>query len=142
MIRSALDDQRIVITGVGLTAPNGDTLSDYRTALLEGRSGVGKYHIRYVGDTLAGECHFDELRYQKRKEVRRGTRAGSVGIYCANEAIADSGIEWAEVDPTRVGVYVGVTEHGKRGRQRTRSMRSRLSTTTRKYGHTTTILAP
>ena len=112
MIRSALDDERIVITGVGLTAPNGDNLPDYRSALLEGRSGVGKYHIRYVGDTLAGECHFDELKYQKRKEVRRGTRAGSVGIYCANEAVADSGIEWSEVDPTRVGVYVGVTEHG------------------------------
>lgn len=112
MISSALDDNRIVITGIGLTAPNGDTLSDYRTALLEGRSGVDKYHIRYVGDTLAGQCHFDELKYQKRKEVRRGTRAGSVGIYCANEAVADSGIAWESLDPTRVGVYIGVTEHG------------------------------
>ena len=112
MIRSALDDQRIVITGVGLTAPNGDNLADFRAALLVGRSGVDKYFIRYVGDTLAGECHFDELKYQKRKEVRRGTRAGGVGIYCANEAAADSGIEWSAVDTSRVGVYIGVTEHG------------------------------
>ncbi len=112
MIRSAQDDQRIVITGVGLTAPNGDNLADYRAALLAGRSGVGKYHIRYVGDTLAGQCHFDELKYQKRKEVRRGTRAGSVGIYCAHEAVADAGLDWPQIDPTRVGVYIGVTEHG------------------------------
>ncbi len=112
MIRIAQDDQRIVITGVGLTAPNGDGLADYRAALLAGKSGVAPYHIRYVGDTLAGECHFDELKYQKRKELRRGTRAGSVGIYCANETIADSGIDWGQVDPSRVGVYVGVTEHG------------------------------
>ncbi|NOY42944.1 MAG: beta-ketoacyl-[acyl-carrier-protein] synthase family protein [Planctomycetes bacterium] len=112
MIRSAQDDQRIVITGVGLTAPNGDNLADYRAALLAGKSGVEPYHIRYVGDTLAGVCHFDELKYQKRKELRRGTRAGSVGVYCANEAISDSGIDWSEVDPTRVGIYVGVTEHG------------------------------
>jgi len=112
MIRSAQDDQRIVITGVGLTAPNGDGLADYRAALLAGKSGVTSYQIRYVGDTLAGECRFDELRYQKRKEVRRGTRAGSVGIFCANETIADSGIDWSKVDPSRVGVYVGVTEHG------------------------------
>ena len=54
MIRAALDENRIVITGVGLTAPNGDSLADYRAALLSGRSGVEKYHIRYVGDTLAG----------------------------------------------------------------------------------------
>lgn len=112
MICTVSDDQRIVITGIGLTAPNGDSLSDYRTALLEGKSGVDRYHIRYVGDTLAGECHFDELKYQKRKELRRGTRAGSVGIYCAQEAVADSGIDWPNIDPARVGVYVGVTEHG------------------------------
>ena len=112
MIRSVQDDHRIVITGVGLTAPNGNNLADYREALLAGRSGVDRYHIRYVGDTLAGECDFDELKYQKRKELRRGTRAGSVGIYCANEAIEDSGIDWPDVDRNRVGVYVGVTEHG------------------------------
>ncbi len=112
MISTAQDDQRIVITGIGLTAPNGDTLADYRAALLAGKSGVDHYNIRYVGDTLAGECHFDELKYQKRKELRRGTRAGSVAIYCANEAIADSALDWPNVDPTRVGVYIGVTEHG------------------------------
>ncbi|MCH2114310.1 MAG: beta-ketoacyl-[acyl-carrier-protein] synthase family protein [Pirellulales bacterium] len=112
MIRSASDDQRIVITGVGLTAPNGDNLADYRQGLLEGRSGVDTYHVRYVGDTLAGECHFDELKHQKRKDLRRGTRAGSVGIYCANETVADSGIDWSTIDTSRVGVYVGVTEHG------------------------------
>ncbi len=112
MIRSTQDDHRIVITGVGLTAPNGDSLADYRAALLAGKSGVDRYHIRYVGDTLAGQCHFDELKYQKRKEVRRGTRAGSIGIFCANETIANSGIDWPNVDRSRVGVYVGVTEHG------------------------------
>ena len=112
MICTAQDDQRIVITGVGLTAPNGDSLSTYREALLTGKSGVDNYNIRYVGDTLAGECHFDELKYQKRKELRRGTRAGSVAIYCANESIADSGLDWPNIDSSRVGVYVGVTEHG------------------------------
>ncbi len=112
MICNAQDEQRIVITGIGLTAPNGDSLADYRTALLTGKSGVDHYNIRYVGDTLAGECHFDELRYQKRKELRRGTRAGSVAIYCANESIANSGLDWPNFDPSRVGVYIGVTEHG------------------------------
>ena len=92
MIRSAQDDQRIVITGVGLTAPNGDGLADYRAALLAGKSGVTPYHIRYVGDTLAGECHFDEQKYQKRKERRRGTRAGSIAIFCAISTGAIMGV--------------------------------------------------
>jgi 3-oxoacyl-[acyl-carrier-protein] synthase II len=112
MIRSVQDEHRIVITGVGLTAPNGNSLGEYRAALLAGRSGVEKYHIRYVGDTLAGECDFDELRYQKRKDVRRGTRAGSIAVYCAREAVTDAGLDWEAIDRERVGVYVGVTEHG------------------------------
>lgn len=112
MIRSASDEQRIVITGIGLTAPNGDNLADYRAALLAGKSGVEPYNIRYVGDTLAGVCHFNELKHQGRKEVRRGTRAGSISIYCAREAVADSGIDWEAIDRERVGVYIGLTEHG------------------------------
>src|SRR6056297_956489 len=104
--------QRIVITGIGLTAPNGNTLAEYRDALLNGRSGVQPYDIRYVGNTLAGVCDYDELKYQKRREVRRGTRAGSIGIYCANEAIGDSGVDWENTNRERVGVYIGVTEHG------------------------------
>lgn len=106
------DSQRIVVTGIGLTAPNGDTWSDFRRSLLEGRSGVSEYEIRYFGKTLAGVCKFDVVKHQSRKDARRGTRAGSIGIYCANEAVRDSGLDWANVDPTGVGVYIGVTEHG------------------------------
>jgi 3-oxoacyl-[acyl-carrier-protein] synthase II len=104
--------QRIVITGVGLTAPNGNSLPEFRSALLAGKSGVTNYEIRYVGKTLAGVCTFDALRYQSKKDLRRGTRAGSVGIYSTNEAIKDAGLEWAAIDKARVGIYLGVTEHG------------------------------
>lgn len=106
------DNQRIVITGVGLTAPNGNSLPEFRQALLAGKSGVSKYEIRYVGETLAGVCNFDALRYQAKKDLRRGTRAGSVGIYCTNEAIKDAGLDWPNVDKSGVGIYIGVTEHG------------------------------
>jgi 3-oxoacyl-[acyl-carrier-protein] synthase II len=103
---------RVVITGVGLTAPNGNNLAEFRQALLTGKSGVQSWEIRYFGKTLAGVCHYDPLRYQKRKDVRRGTRAGSIAIYCANEALRDAGWNWDAVDKSRVGVYVGTTEHG------------------------------
>ncbi len=106
------DTQRIVITGVGLTAPNGNNLAEYRQALLSGKSGISPYEIRYFGQTLAGICHFEATRYQNRKDIRRGTRAGSVSIYCANEAIRDSGVDWESVEKANVGVFIGITEHG------------------------------
>jgi 3-oxoacyl-[acyl-carrier-protein] synthase II len=104
--------QRVVITGVGLTAPNGNSLDEFRANLLAGVSGVQPYHIRYFGDTHAGICDFDPRKYQKRKEIRVGTRAGSISVYCANEALADAGLAMGDLDPTRVGVFVGLTEHG------------------------------
>ncbi len=112
MVNARPDHERIVITGIGLTAPNGNSLGEYRENLLAGRSGVQDYEIRYFGKTVAGVCDFDDLKYQRRKEARRGTRAGSVGIFCSHEAVADAGIDWEAADKSRVGVYVGVTEHG------------------------------
>ena len=107
-----LDLPRVVITGVGLTSPNGNTLAEYRSNLLRGVSGVREYEIRHVGKTLAGVCDFDPLKYQKRKELRRGTRAGSVSIWCANEALRDAGFDLGSIDSARVGIYTGITEHG------------------------------
>jgi len=106
------NEARIVITGVGLTAPNGNNLAEFRESLLAGKSGIQKFNVRYMGEVLAGVCHFDPLKYQKKKELRRGTRAGSVAIYCAQEAIADAKLDLACLDKSRIGVYVGITEHG------------------------------
>ncbi len=103
---------RIVITGIGLTSPNGNCLAEFRQNLLDGKSGVVNYETRYIGPVLAGVCNFDELRYQKKKDIRRGTRAGSIAVYCANEAVRDSGLNWPSVARDRVGVYIGITEHG------------------------------
>ncbi len=100
------------MTGIGLTAPNGNNLHEFRSALLECRSGVKHSEIRYMGTQVAGLCDFDEFKYQSKKLRRRGTRAGSISIYCANEAIADSGLNWESVDKSMVGVYLGITEHG------------------------------
>jgi 3-oxoacyl-[acyl-carrier-protein] synthase II len=106
------DDQRVVMTAVGLTSPNGNDLESYREALLAGKSGVQNYNIRYVGDTFAGVCQFEGTKYQSKRDIRRGTRAGAVGIWAASEAVRRSGLDWEKVDRSRVGIYIGVTEHG------------------------------
>ena len=54
---------------------------------------------------------------QKRKERRRGTRAGSIAIYCGNEALKDAGFPLEDYEASHpfrkeIGVYLGITEHG------------------------------
>ena len=103
---------RIVITGVGLTAPNGNSLPEFRKNLLNGVAGIERMEVRYMGSQLAGVCHYDALKYQKKKEIRVGTRAGSISIYSAREALQDSGVNVEGMAKDRVGIYIGCTEHG------------------------------
>ncbi len=103
---------RIVITGVGLTAPNGNSLSEFRANLLAGVAHISEIDVRYMGKLPAGVCNFDPLKYQKRKDIRVGTRAGSIGVYCAREALADAGVAPEALKKDRTGVYIGITEHG------------------------------
>lgn len=105
-------NERIVITGIGLTSPNGNSLAEFRNNLLSSVSGVKNMEHRYIGQVHAGICDFDVLRYQNKKTLRVGTRAGSVAIYCANEALQDAGIKINSENNSRTGIYIGITEHG------------------------------
>jgi len=106
------DDQRIVLTGIGLTSPIGDNLADMRANLLAGRPNVIDIDMRHMGKVHAGVCGYDARKYQTRKELRVSTRAGSIAIYCAREALADAAVDWDGMDKARVGIYIGTTEHG------------------------------
>ena len=106
------DCERVVITGIGLTSPNGDTPEAFRRSLLGGVSGITSIETRFMGRVLAGVCHFDEFAHQTRKERRRGTRAGAIAIFCAWEALGRAGIDLATTDRSRIGTYIGITEHG------------------------------
>ena len=105
-------NQRIVITGVGLTAPGASNLPDFRANLLAGTSGISTIDLRYMGVHPAGICQFAETRYRKKRENKRGSRAGCIGVYCANEALLDAGIDFSIYDRASTGVYIGLTEHG------------------------------
>lgn len=107
-----MEDCKVAITGVGLTAPGSNSLTDFRQQLLSKKSGISEVDVRFMETFPAGICNFDELKYQGKKQLRRGTRAGSISIYCAHEALQDSGLPFETVDKSRIGVYLGITEHG------------------------------
>lgn len=107
-----MDSRRIVITGVGLTSPNGNSMAEFRKNLLAGLPRIVDIDVRHMGRVHAGVCDYDARRYQTRRELRHSTRAGSIAIYCAHEAVADSKLDFEAFDKSRIGVYIGTTEHG------------------------------
>jgi 3-oxoacyl-[acyl-carrier-protein] synthase II len=107
-----MQNSRIVITGIGLAAPNASNLLDFRGKLIAGISEIQEIELRYFGKAPAGICTFPETLYRKKKENKKGTRAGCLGVYCANEALKDGNLDILAYDRSRIGVYIGLTEHG------------------------------
>jgi len=107
-----MQNSRIVITGIGLAAPNASNLLEFRQKLIHGVSEIREIELRYFGKAPAGICTFPETLYRKKKENNKGTRAGCLGVYCANEALKDGKLDIHDYDPSRIGVYIGLTEHG------------------------------
>ena len=107
-----MSEKRIVITGIGLAAPNASSLTEFRSKLINGVSEIKEIDLRYFGKAPAGVCSFAETAYRKKKENKKGTRAGCIAVYCAHEALKDSNLEIGVYDPALTGVYIGLTEHG------------------------------
>ncbi len=95
-----------------MTAPGANNVEEFRQQLLEGRSDIQQIELRYFGKAPAGICNFDTTKYRKKKENKKGTRAGCIAVYCAHEALASAGLTKDDLHPSRTGVYIGLTEHG------------------------------
>jgi len=95
-----------------LTSPIGNGLEEMRENLLGMRPNIQQIDIRYMGKVPAGVCEFDEKQYMSRRHLRVCTRAGSISVYCAHEAIADAGLVLDQLPKDRIGIYLGITEHG------------------------------
>ncbi|MFP3983964.1 MAG: beta-ketoacyl-[acyl-carrier-protein] synthase family protein [Desulfurivibrionaceae bacterium] len=107
------ENQRIVITGIGLASPTADNPEEFRHRALAGESGIQDISLRHIGRVPAGICDFPETRYRKKKDNKRGTRAGAIGVYCAGEALNDAGLtDFVDYEEEKTGVYIGLTEHG------------------------------
>ena len=102
---------RVVVTGMGALAPNGNSVSEYWDALTAGQSGID--HITYFDTTdfpvkIAGEVsNFDPEQYFERKEVRKLDPFSVYALVASNEAIQMSGLDAGGFDPQRAGVMLG-----------------------------------
>jgi 3-oxoacyl-[acyl-carrier-protein] synthase II len=106
--------RRVFITGMGVVTGLGETLSDFWSALLEGRSGVGPLTLF---DPTPFKVHFcgqvrdwdPDARFGH-KEARRIDRFAQFALVAAESAVTDAGLDFAAAPPVpleRCGVYIG-----------------------------------
>ena len=104
---------RVVVTGVGVVAPNGVGRRDFCDAIFEGRSGVD--YIESFDTTgqsikIAGEVkNFDVLPFlgEYKKNLKMMSRAVRFAVGAAALAVDDSGLDTSRLDPGRFGVCMG-----------------------------------
>jgi 3-oxoacyl-[acyl-carrier-protein] synthase II len=106
--------RRVVVTGVGVVAPNGIGKEAFWSACVAGRSGVGPIRAfdasRHPVRIAAEVPEFDVTPFlpgEHRKSLKIMGRAGRFGVTAAVLAVRDSGLDWHREEPERIGVVMG-----------------------------------
>ena len=103
--------RRVVITGLGIVCPIGNTVAEAWSSVLAAKSGVGlitHFDAGLLSSRIAGEVkNFDVAAYLSPKEARRMDRFIHLGIAAGVQALKDSGLEVTETNAPRIGVNIG-----------------------------------
>ena len=102
---------RVVITGMGVISPVGNSKDEFWASLLEGKSGAGILKAldpSHFSSHVAAEVkNFDPTPYINPKELRRIDKFIQYAICAGKMAVEDSKIDLESVDRNRFGVYIG-----------------------------------
>jgi 3-oxoacyl-[acyl-carrier-protein] synthase II len=110
------NSRRVVITGIGVVAPNGIGIDNFWNSLVHGRSGIRKITrfdaSSYPCQVAAEVPDFDPTEYMNPKTARRLSRFAQFALASARMAVRDSGIKLEQEDPYMMGVFVGTAIGG------------------------------
>jgi 3-oxoacyl-[acyl-carrier-protein] synthase II len=111
-----LEKRRVVITGMGVVAPNGIGVENFWDSLVHGRSGVKavtRFDVSSYTSKIAGEIRdFDPTDYIDSKSARRIDRFSQFGVACSKMALMDSNIILEQTEQNSMGVAVGSSVGG------------------------------
>ncbi|MCB4361729.1 beta-ketoacyl-ACP synthase II [Quatrionicoccus australiensis] len=104
--------RRVVITGLGIVSPVGNTVEEAWQNILAGRSGIAhvtKFDTSTFPVQIAGEVkNFDITNYISAKDARRMDDFIHFGLAAGIQAVRDAGLDKENVvDLERVGVAIG-----------------------------------
>jgi len=108
---TAVSKRRVVVTGLGLVTPVGNTVDTTWKALLSGKSGIApitKFDASEFTTRFSGSVKdFDVEQYVTKKDARKMDLFIQYGMAAGIQAIQDSGLDMSKENPGRVGTAIG-----------------------------------
>ncbi|MBC7001977.1 beta-ketoacyl-ACP synthase II [Photobacterium sp. BZF1] len=106
-----MSKRRVVVTGMGMLSPVGNSVESSWKALLAGTSGISTiehfdasaFATRFAGMVKDFNCE----EYMSKKDARKMDLFIQYGIAAGVQALKDSGIEVTEENAARIGVAIG-----------------------------------
>ena len=103
--------RRVVVTGIGLVSPVGNTTESTWEALTAGKSGAApietfdtaEFSVKFACEVKG----FDPLEYMERKEAKRADRYAHYAVAAAEQALVHAGYNGSKPDGDRTGVIIG-----------------------------------
>jgi 3-oxoacyl-[acyl-carrier-protein] synthase II len=103
--------RRVVVTGIGVLTPIGNSVSEYLDGLQKGISGAGAithFDATNFKTKFAAEVKgFNPELYFEKKEVRKNDRFTQFAMAATDEALKDAGLDLDKINLDQVGVILG-----------------------------------
>ena len=107
---SATSLRRVVVTGMGVVSPVGNTPESFFNALLNGQSGIKRLDADFTDQLdakLAAQATFDGTEHFTKQELALLDRVSQFALYSAREALKDANLDLNNIDLDRVGSFIG-----------------------------------
>ncbi len=106
-----MNQRRVVVTGLGIVSPVGNSIDDAWKNILDGKSGItpidffdaSNFAVQFSGSVR----NFDVEQYMSKKDARKMDTFIHYGMAASIQAVEDSGLEVTEENAHRIGVAVG-----------------------------------
>ena len=106
-----MSNKRVVVTGLGMLTPLGNTVDSTWDAIQNGKTGIGPiehFNVSDFGTRFGGSLkNFDCANYMEPKDARRMDVFMQYGIAAGIQAFEDSGLDADKYDSERFGVAIG-----------------------------------
>jgi 3-oxoacyl-[acyl-carrier-protein] synthase II len=102
--------RRVAVTGLGIISPCGNTIDDFSSNLMAGKSGVRRISSAYsslLSVKIAAEVDFSPLDYFIKKQLSGMDRVSQFALAAASQAWKDSELSLDAKEKERAGVYMG-----------------------------------